>query len=183
MKHLQWLVFVLTVILSAGSLAPVFAAASPSSTQELQAEVEPTIVIGAFWQGGANNSTIYLLNLMADGQEYFWEGGSDGEQVRHSSNVEIDLYVRASGNLANGTNNITLSNLKYADYDAGVAKTAFTTSYVLVKEEWAVPNIGGELVIPVDLYLTVPFATPPGTYVTTIYHAAVQTGSTAPTSP
>ncbi len=107
MKHLQWLVFVLTVILSAGSLAPVFAAASPSSTQELQAEVEPTIVIGAFWQGGANNSTIYLLNLMADGQEYFWEGGSDGEQVRHSSNVEIDLYVRASGNLANGTNSIT----------------------------------------------------------------------------
>jgi len=175
-------VLLISVILM-GSVPGVFAAVSPSSTQQLQAEVEPTIAIGAFWKGGANNSTIYLLDLLADNQEYTWDGGSDGEQVRHSSNVAIDLYVRASGHLANGTNTISLSNLKYGDYDAGVSKTAFTTSYALVKENWAPPSQGSEAVIPVDLYLLVPFATPPGNYTTTIYHAAVETGGTAPSSP
>lgn len=175
-------VLLLSVILL-GSFPPVFAAASPSSTQELQAEVEPTIAIGAFWSGGANNSTIYLLDLLADNQEYSWEGESQGEQVRHSSNVAIDLYVRAAGNLQNGTNTISLSNLKYADYGGNVAKTAFTTNYTLVKENWAAPSQGSESTIPVDLFLFVPFATPPGNYTTTIYHAAVETGGTAPTSP
>lgn len=181
MRSLVALVLLSVILL--GSVPQVFAAASPSSTQQLQAEVEPTIAIGAFWKGGANNSTIYLLDLLADNQEYTWEGGADGEQVRHSSNVAIDLYVRAAGDLQNGTNTISLSNLKYADYGDNVAKTAFTTTYALVRENWAPPAQGSEAIIPVDLFLLVPFATPPGNYTTTIYHAAVETGGTAPSSP
>lgn len=176
-------VLILAVVLSVASFSPVFAAVSPSSTQQLEAEVEPTIAIGAFWMNGANNSTIYLLDLLADNQEYSWEGGASGEQVRHSSNVAIDLYVRAAGDLTNGSNSISLSNLKYADYGDNVLKTAFTTSYVRVRENWSAPTQGNELTIPVDLYLLVPFATPPGNYTTTIYHAAVETGGTAPTTP
>jgi hypothetical protein len=176
-------VLILSVVLTVASFSPVFGAASPSATQQLEAEVEPTIAIGAFWANGANNSTIYLLDLLADNQEYSWDGGASGEQVKHSSNVAIDLYVRAAGDLTNGSNTIPLSNLKYADYGASVAKTAFTTSYVRVRENWPAPSQGNELTIPVDLYLLVPFATPPGNYTTTVYHAAVQTGGTAPTSP
>lgn len=162
---------------------PVTAQASPSATQPLQAEVEPTVAIAATWAGGGDNSTIDLGSLPADNMERSWDGGSSGEEVHTYSNVYIDLYVRASGDLQNGSNSIPLDNLKYADYGAGVSKSAFDTVYALVKEDWGIPSQSGSLTVPVDLYLTVPFATLPGLYTTTIYHAAVEANATAPTTP
>jgi len=44
-------------------------------------------------------------------------------------------------------------------------------SYVQVKSGWGLPDQFGSLTVPVDLFLTVPFATPPGLYTTTVYHA------------
>ncbi|MDI6817868.1 MAG: hypothetical protein QMC87_00835 [Methanothermobacter thermautotrophicus] len=88
-------VLILAVVLSVASFSPVFAAVSPSSTQQLEAEVEPTIAIGAFWMNGANNSTIYLLDLLADNQEYSWEE----EPVVNRSDIHpmwplISMYVQ-----------------------------------------------------------------------------------------
>jgi len=161
---------------------PVNAEVSPSATQTLQANVTETIAITATWNG-QENGTINLGDLPADNVEKKWEGGDTAEQVHSYSNVAIDLYVKASGNLANGTNTIPLSNLKYADYDASVGKTSFTTAYTKVLEEWGPPEHLGSLTVPVDFYLTVPLAARPGLYTTTIFHAAVQAGGEAPTSP
>ncbi len=162
---------------------PVNAEASPSATQTLEAEVEPTVAIAAEWAGGGNNSTIILSDLAADNMERSWSGGSGGEQVHSYSNVAIDLYVRAAGDLTNGSNTISLDLLKYADYGASVSKTSFTTEYVRVLLGWDPPSQSGRVTVPVDLFLTVPFATPPGVYTTTIYHAAVQENAEQPTSP
>ena len=162
---------------------PVTGQVSPSATQPLQANVTETVAITAQWAGGEDNSTINLGDLPADNMEKSWPGGSSGEEVSTYSNVAIDLYVRAAGDLANGTNTIPLDLLKYADYGASVSKASFTTSYVQVRSDWGPPAQFGSLTVPVDLFLTVPFATPPGLYTTTIYHAAVQAGGTAPTTP
>ncbi|MGB4362636.1 MAG: hypothetical protein WBI71_02115 [Methanothermobacter tenebrarum] len=162
---------------------PVNAEASPSATQTLKAEVEPTVAIAAEWAREGNNSTIILSDLAADNMERSWPGGDDGEQVHSYSNVPIDLYVRANGDLTNDSNTISLDLLKYANYGASVPKTSFTTEYVMVLESWGPPSQGEQLTVPVDLYLTVPFATPPRVYTTIIYHAAVQENGEQPTSP
>jgi len=161
---------------------PVNAQVSESATQPLQANVTETVAITATWNG-QENGTINLGNLPADNVEKEWEGGDTAEQVHSYSNVAIDLYVKALGDLANGTNTISLSNLKYGDYGASVSKTSFTTAYAKVLEGWGPPAPLGSLTVPVDLYLTVPLAARPGLYTTTIFHAAVQAGGTAPTTP
>jgi len=157
--------------------------AQDSTTQALNVTVDPTIAIAATWASGGNNTTIDLGHVPADNVEKNWPGGSNGEQVYTYSNIAIDVYTRASGNLRSGANNISIALLKYANYGENVAKTSFTTSYAKVKSNWAAPNQGSYLSVPVDLFLTVPFATPPGLYTTTIYHAAVQANATAPSSP
>lgn len=161
---------------------PVTAEVSSSATQPLQANVTETIAITATWNG-QENGTIDLGNLLADNIEKKWEGGDTHEQVHTYSNVPIDLYVRAAGDLQSGSNSISLDLLKYADYGQNVAKASFTTSYVKVLSGWGPPSQYQHLTAPVDLFLTVPFATPPGLYTTTIFHAAVQEGGTAPTTP
>ncbi|MGB9845204.1 hypothetical protein [Methanothermobacter tenebrarum] len=162
---------------------PVTAQASESTTQTLQANVSDTIAITATW-AGTENGTINLGNVPADNFERSWEGGDTAEQVHTYSNVAIDLYVRAAGDLTKGADKIALDNLKYDGYaNDTLQKTAFDTTYALVKAGWGPPSQGAHLTVPVDLFLTVPFATPPGVYTTTIYHAAVQAGGTEPTTP
>lgn len=173
---------IIMLIVGMAYYEPVNAQVSESATQTLQANVTETVAITATWNS-AENGTIDLGNLPADNVEKEWQGGNTAEEVHSYSNVAIDLYVRASGNLTNGTNNITISNLKYADYGASVSKTSFTTTYVQVLGNWGPPEHLGSLTVPVDLYLTVPLGAVPGLYTTTIYHAAVQAGGTAPSSP
>lgn len=174
-------IIMLTLIMIVGAF-PAFAASSASSTQTVQVTVNPTIAIAAQWKGGANNSTITLGSYDADGLTTTFTGGATGEQLFTYSNVPIDVYTKASGNFANGTNSIALSNFQYTGNVSG--QTAFTLSYVKAFSNWAKAPVGSYNVAPINLYLTVPFGTDPGNYSTTVYFSAVTAGNaTAPTTP
>ena len=80
------------------SVVPAFAA-TQSSTQPVQVTVGPTVSIAAFWNSGANNSTITLGTLIADGSINSYTGGATGEQIYTYSNVPIDVYTRANADL------------------------------------------------------------------------------------
>lgn len=175
-------IIMLTLIMIVGAF-PAFAASDDSSTQTVQVTVNPTIAIAAQWKGGGNNSTISLGSFDADGLTNNFNGGATGEQLFTYSNVPIDVYTRASGDFANGTNKIALSNFKYSGGTVGSA-IAFTETYFKMYSNWAKAPIGGFNSEPINLYLTVPFGTSPGNYSTTVYFSAVTAGNTtAPTTP
>jgi len=44
------------------------------------------------------------------GKEYYWPGGPQGLQIKDLSNVPIDLYIRAEGDLQ-GPETIPIQNL------------------------------------------------------------------------
>lgn len=162
---------------------PAFAATT-SSTQTVQVTVNPTIAIAATWANGNNNSTIALGSLAADGLQTTFTGGLGGEQLFTYSNEPIDIYTKASGPLANGANNIALSNFLYSG-GSTATPTAFTTNYFKMFGAWgAAPQTPGYNSTPINLYLTVPFGTVPTSYSTTVYFSAVNAGNlTAPTAP
>lgn len=85
-----------------------------------------------------------------------------------SSDADSDLSVMCDGNLTsadNTSNTISLNNFKYDGFNnASLSKRAFTTTYSHVKS-W-----NGNITVPVNLYLIVPFGTQPGTYSSTIYY-------------
>lgn len=170
-------IIMLTLIMIVGAF-PAFAASSASSTQQVQVTVNPTIAIAAQWNGGANNSTIVLGSLDADGLTTTF----NGEQLFTYSNVPIDVYTKASGDFSNGTNSIALSNFQYSGGSVGSA-TAFTTSYFKMYSNWAKAPVGGFNSAPINLYLKVPFGTNPGNYSTTVYFSAVTANASAPTTP
>jgi len=142
-----------------------------TATQDVTVTVSESVQIIVIWNGTENNP--FTLNVYAlPGREYYWPGGVEGLQIKSLSNVPIDLYVKAEGDLK-GPGIIPIENLKYADYGSGVPKTPFKKDYALVKKDWKVRNLE-ESIIPVDLYLDVPIGTPPGAYSVKIYHVAVK---------
>ncbi|AEG17766.1 hypothetical protein [Methanobacterium paludis] len=179
-KILTVLAFALVLIVGA---CPAFAASSASSTQQVQVTVSPTIAIAATWANGGNNSTIDLGSLAADGLQTTYNGGVSGEQLYTYSNIPIDVYTRAASDLTSSTNTIALTNFLYKGGSTSTA-TAFTTSYAKMYSNWAKAPQGSSNEADIDLSLTVPFGTNPGSYATTVYFSAVSAGSTtAPTTP
>lgn len=176
-------VMALALVMIVGA-CPAFAATSASSTQPVQVTVDDTIAIAATWSNGGNNSTIDLGALTADGIQKTFTGGATGEMLYTYSNVPIDVYTRASGALTSGSNTIALSNFLYKGGSATTA-TAFTQSYVKMYEDWnKAPLDPGYDDEAIDLSLTVPFGTSPGTYSSTVYFSAVKSDSTtAPSTP
>jgi len=170
------------VLLIIGGAIPAFAASTTSSTQTVQVTVNPNIAIAARWAGGANNSTINLGSLDADGAQTLFTGGASGEQLLTYSNIKIDVYTKAAGNFANGTNSIALSNFLFRGGNVSTA-TAFTTSYFKIVDNWDKAPQGGSNIANIDLFLTVPFGTEPGNYTNTVYFSAVQHNAAAPTTP
>jgi hypothetical protein len=85
-----------------------------------------------------------------------------------SADVDSDLSVKCDGDLSatdNPSNTISLNYFEYDGFDnASLSKRPFTTSYSHVKS-WQ-----GNITVPINLYLTVPIGTKPGTYSTTIYY-------------
>ncbi|MDP3035351.1 MAG: hypothetical protein Q8M97_09665 [Methanobacteriaceae archaeon] len=173
-------IIMLTLIMIVGAF-PAFAASSASSTQTVQVTVNPTISIAARWNSGENNNTISLGSLDADDLTTTFTGGVNGEELFTYSNVPIDVYTKATGPLANGSNVIALTNFQYSGNVSG--QTAFTTSYTKVFSNWAKAPIGSYNVAPLNLYLKVPFGTNPGNYSTTVYFSAVGFDAAAPTTP
>ncbi|KAF5079759.1 hypothetical protein DSECCO2_126050 [anaerobic digester metagenome] len=176
-------VMALALVMIVGA-CPAFAASSSSSTQTVQVTVDDTIAIAAKWNSGLNNSTIDLGALTADGIQKTFAGGAAGEQLYTYSNVAIDVYTKASGDLTGSSGSIALSNFLYKGGSATTA-TAFTTSYTKMYEDWDKAALNsGYNVAPIDLSLTAPFGTAPGTYSNIVYFSAVKSdNNTVPSLP
>lgn len=179
MKQFLKLLSILLILISISS-SPIFAASS--MTQTVTVNIPESIGIASSWNGGGNSSTISFGDLAADNIEKSWPGGVTGEQLQTLSNVGVDIYVRASGNFLDSDTGetIPLSNLYSAGYGDSKAKTQLSTGYVNVVDSWARPVSGETKIVPVDLYLTVPFGTKSGTYTTTLYYTAVKSGTLGP---
>lgn len=174
-------IMALAVVIVMGA-CPAFAAQTTSATQQVQVTVNPTIAIAATWNSGVNNSAINLGALDADGLQNTFAGGAKGEQLYTYSNIPIDVYTRASGDLTSGSNTIALSNFLYKDSDG--AQKEFTPTYAKIHEGWAAATQSGPNKESVDLALTVPFGTAAGNYNSTVYFSAVSAGTTpAPSTP
>lgn len=172
------LILCFAVFLAAGDNQAI---AAPSATQNVTVTVPEHIAINASFNGMGNNSTITLGTILADNVQQPFTGGATGEQVSTRSNVQIDLWTKASGDFSStelGADYIELSNFMYSDYNGAIGTaTPFTTSYAKVINDWAKPHPvtdGGILTVPVDLYMTVPWGTAPATYNTTVYHSAIR---------
>ncbi len=175
-------IMALALVIVVGA-CPAFAAQTTSSaTQQVQVTVDPTVAIAATWKNGGNNSTIGLGPLDADGLQTTFNGGASGEQLYTYSNVPIDVYTRASGDLASSSDSIALKNFLYTDSTG--AQKEFTPTYAKIHEGWAAATQSGPNKESVDLALTVPFGTAAGNYNSTVYFSAVQKGtSSAPSTP
>ena len=175
-------IMALALVIAVGA-CPAFAAQTTSTTQQVQVTVTPTVAIAATWKNGGNNSEIGLGSLDADGLQTTFAGGASGEQLYTYSNVPIDVYTRASGDLASSSDSIALTNFLYKDSTGTATQTAFTQTYAKIHENWAAATQEGPNVDNVDLALTVPFGTASGNYASTVYFSAVQTSQAAPSSP
>ncbi len=108
-------------------------------------------------------SNIDLGNRIPNGEKKAYPGAASLEL---SSNEEADLMVMCQGELTatdNPSNTISLENFEYDGFgNASLSPKAFTTTYTHVRS-W-----NGTVTVPVNLYLTIPIGTKPGTYQTTI---------------
>lgn len=138
----------------------------------VQVKVNSQVAIAANWDSEADNSTINLGSVEADNAQNAWVGGIYGEQLFSYSNVKIDVYTRASGNLTDGNKSIPLSNFLYQGGDVGIV-TPFSMNYTRLIDDWDKVKLGIPDIVPINMYLTVPFGTEPGNYTTTIYFSAV----------
>lgn len=161
------------------SMGCVSAAGDQSLT--VQVTVNSQVALAANWNSSGANSTINMGSLQADGSQQSWTGGINGQQLYSYSNVKIDVYTRASGNLTNGNNSIPLNKFLYQGGDVSTA-TPFTTSYTQIIDNWDKSH-GSPNIAPINLYLTVPYGTEAGTYTTTVYFTAVQQNAPIPNSP
>lgn len=134
--------------------------------------------IEVYWNG-VNDSDINLGSLVANGSTYSY---LNCEKIVNTGKTPTDLYVRVTGDFSDGNGNfISLDNFKYADYGNRITNpTSFTTYYSLVINNW---KNSDNSTVDVDLYLTLPPSTEPGTYTVTIYHTAVKSNQPTPTEP
>lgn len=139
---------------------------------------EDKVGIEVYWNG-VNDSDINLRTLIANGSTYTYP---DCETIVNTGKNPTDVYVRATGNFSDGYGNIIdINNFKYSDYGNRInTPTPFTNNYVKVIDNWKNSDIQS---VYVDLYLTLPPSTEPGTYTVTIYHTAVKSNQPAPTEP
>lgn len=164
----------LVIFLSLGSVN-----ATSEQALTVQVNVNSNVAISTSWNSGVDNSTMSLGSVQADNAQNTWIGGIYGEQLFSYSNVKIDVYTRASGNLTDGNKSIPLSNFLYQGGDIGTA-TSFSTNYTRVIDDWDKTHQGNSNVAPINMYLMVPFGTEPGNYTTTVYFTAVAHNSPAP---
>ncbi len=164
-------IFLIVVVISS---YPVFAVSS--MTQTVTVNVPESVGISTSGNREGSNSTVYMKNLSINGMENSWIGDTCSEQLQSLSNVNINIYIKASGDFTNPYNNETvpLANFYFAGGNNSNVKTQITTNYVNVASKWSQLYSGEKNVLPINLYLTVPLGTKPGSYTTTIYYVAVK---------
>jgi hypothetical protein len=100
----------------------------------------------------------------ASGSEFFPQGD------------DLNLYVRASGDLSSGTYSIPLNNLKYNGFsNSSLPKTSFTTNNARIQSWPLGTGFYGSVSQTVygNYYLTIPMGTAGGTYNTTIIYTVI----------
>ncbi|NLU04503.1 MAG: hypothetical protein GXW97_06160, partial [Methanothermobacter sp.] len=74
-------------------------AAGATAVQEVTVTVPESVEIMVLWQGRETGNSFTLTATVEPGKEYYWPGGPQGLQIKDLSNVPIDLYIRAEGDL------------------------------------------------------------------------------------
>lgn len=143
-----------------------------SAVQEVRVTVPESVEIMVLWKGEEVGNSFTLTATVEPGKEYTWPGGPQGLQIKDLSNVPIDLYIKAEGDLQ-GPETIPIQNLKYANYGTNLPKTPLTTTYTPVRKNWTARD-ERNAVVPADIYLTIPPFTAPGEYRVKIYHLAIK---------
>lgn len=182
MLNKNFILLTILIFLLVSCTSPAFAAQSTSSTQPVQVIVNDAVAISATWNSGPRDSTINLGSVLPDGSQNTYAGGATGEQLYTYSSVKIDVYTKTSGPLTSGSNSIALTNFRYMGGSV-TTTTAFTTNYYKIYDNWQKAPQGGSRVAPINLYLTVPLGTNPGSYNNTIYFSAVKHNAGTPTTP
>ncbi len=117
-------------------------------------------------------STVDLGNLTANGITNYYPGATT-VTVTSIIGINTRLYVHASGNLINGSNQIPLSNLRYDcnSTNPHITETSFTTSDVLIENNYYFLINSKEYTM--DYYFTVPVDTSSGIYNTSVTYTAM----------
>ena len=150
---------------------PIFAGDSSISSQTVSVTIPETTAVSANY---GNSSTINIGPITPGTSEIT----INNVYFANPSNVDTEIWIRASGNLV-GTNTastIGLSNLKYIIPGRGLSgelTDQYTKAGVLKKSEQGSSNSG----MGVDLHLKTPYGTVPDTYKTTIYFTSLKINS------
>lgn len=135
------------------------------------------------------SSPVDLGNVIADGSTYNYIGvtqvnasASEITYIWNSNDDDLNLYVKASGDLTSPSDNIPLSNLQYDGFsNSSLSRTHFTTDYNQVKS-WNFQSTGSFLIweswgvsasVNANYYLTVPTGIAGESYTTMIYYLAI----------
>lgn len=135
------------------------------------------------------NSAADLGNVVADGSTYNYTdvtqvnvAASEYVSTPPKTNDKLNLYVKASGDLVNDSDSITLDNLQYDGFsNSSLSKTSFLTDYSQVKT-WSFTKgskVDGyfEMLVSdsvnANYYLTVPVGVAGENYTTTVYYLAI----------
>lgn len=152
---------------------PAFAADSLTYSQTVSVTIPETTAASASY---GNSSTINIgISKSAT------EVTVNNVYFANPSNVDTELWIKASGDLigANTSNTISLSNLKYIIPGLGVTgelTDQYTKAGIIKRQEEGSGNSG----INVDLQVKVPGGTVPDNYKTTIYFTSVKLNSYTP---
>lgn len=140
---------------------------TPMSTgwdPQVSISVSPSINLGNRIADGLESSHLSVTQVNATGSDF------------NIQRETLNLYVRATGDLSDGTYTIPLNNLKYDGFsNSSLPKTSFTTTNARI-QSWP---LEGFLWVSVsksvygNYYLTVPMGTASGTYSTTIIYTAM----------
>jgi hypothetical protein len=133
-------------------------------------------------------SPINLKNVIADGSTYNYTSvtqvnasATEAGWFLYTLNDNLNLYVKASGDLASDSDIIPLNNLKYDGFsNSGLFQTSFSTDYAEINS-WGFTYVSGLLYthwstsanVNGNYYLTVPTGVSSGTYNTTVYYVAM----------
>lgn len=98
---------IISLILISSLLTPTYGA---SATQDVTVTVQDNIQIITIWNGKETTNPFTFNAHIKSWGEYYWPGGPMGLQIKSLSNVPVDLYVRAEGDLQGPEGTIPLEN-------------------------------------------------------------------------
>lgn len=151
-------------------------ASTPSDPTSSASGINPSVSLSV-------TSPVDLDNVTADGSEYPYPSITQVSASASETGIlapitdNLNLFVKASGDLTSSLDTIPLSNFQYDGFSN--SKTFFTTGYVKIEswrfssslDSWPTWTASGS--VNGNYYLTVPTGSAAGTYTTTVYYLAI----------